>query len=110
MLNAQTVLRAEGKESDPPATFVATSTKRPRAVALTDIGKVALVPAALTIAPAVAIGGGCSAGKKAKLAPVRFEPLTWIAAGGRLTSIVVGATAVITGTASSLKLVGVVTV
>src|SRR5579859_448432 len=97
------VLPAEAVAGELPAEFVATSVNDPAALAASVRVIVADVPFGLITTFEIVMADGVKAGKKEKVAPVRFEPFAW-----KLTvevfSTCVGLTEVMTGTASTVKL------
>src|SRR5437764_10187068 len=96
------VLLTLGTDDVLPLPFVATTVKEPTALEASVRVIVAEVPPPLMFTLETVIAAGVKAGTKENVAPVRLEPLTVKLTAG-VFSTCVGAIEVITGTASTVK-------
>ncbi len=97
------VLLVVGIDDELPVPLVATTVKVPAAFEASVSVIVAEVPFPLMFTLETVTAAGVNAGTKEKVAPVRFEPFTWKLTVGAFSTRV-GATEVITATASTVKL------
>lgn len=97
------VLLMEGTDEVLPVPLVATTVKEPAAFEASVRVIVADVPFPLIFTFETEMAAGVNAGTKENVAPVRLEPFTVKGLVGAF-SILVGMTEVITGTASTVKL------
>jgi len=97
------VLLAEGTDGVLPFAFVATAVNVPTVSPASVSVIVAEVPSPLMFTFETVIAAGVKTGKKENVAPVRFEPFTWKLTVGEFSTCA-GLTEVITGTASTVKL------